>query len=58
MRDEVLAGQRHLRRCRSDDPVLAGQQARHRQVVQARQQLALGQVPGRAEQHDDMISWP
>src|SRR5215469_18914415 len=41
-----------------DDPEPFREQPRYEQVVQPRQQLALGQVPGGAEQHDDVAGGP
>src|SRR5215471_17168688 len=55
---EVRVGQRARRRRGADDPVLVGQQPGARQVVEPRQELALGEVPGRAEQHDDVVVRP
>src|SRR6266699_6368389 len=54
---ELLVGQRVLRRRGADDAVLLRQQPGRVQVEQAGQQLAPGQVAGRAEQHDDVVVW-
>ena len=55
---ELLVGHGRVRRRRADQAELLGQQARHVQVEPPGQQLALGQVAGRAEQHDDVIVRP
>ncbi len=52
---EVLVGDgRSLTRA-ADDPVLLGQQAGDREVEEPRQDLALGEVAGGAEHHEDVI---
>ncbi len=52
---ELLIGERELRWRRADHPVTDGQQSRLGEVKQSGQQLALGEVTGRAEEHDDMV---
>src|SRR5579875_3705157 len=52
---ELVLAHREPRGRGADHPVPVGQQAGLGQVEQAGQQLAPGQVAGRAEQHDDVV---
>ena len=52
---ELLVGERELRRRRPDDAVPRRHQPRRREVEQAREELALGQVAGGPEDDDDVV---
>ena len=58
VRAERLVGQRRTGRGRPDDPVPLRHQPGHGQVEQPGQDLALGQVAGGPEQHDDVVVRP
>ena len=55
---ELLGTQGELRGGRADDPVLLRHQPGRGEVEESRQQLALSQVTGGPEQHDDVVVRP